>query len=161
MTQYEGMFLFDNTVAHEWPSMEQEVRRLCERVGAKLKVCLKFDERKLAYEIRGRKRGTYVLTYFEAPPEKMREMERDAQLSESILRALFLRREIKPEKLAELQAHPADQPLKPLAAERRDDHGDRYGGYGGGRWGERAPRDDRAPRTERPAEEGAPIVDDV
>src|SRR5262245_2102677 len=122
------MFLFDNTVAHEWPAMEQEVRRLCERVGANLKACVKFDERKLAYEIKGKKRGTYVLTYFDAPPERMRDMERDAQLSESILRSLFLKSDISEEKLATIKAHPADQPLRPQSAERREEreHGDRY-----------------------------------
>lgn len=125
MRRYEAMFLFDNTVGFDWPAVEQEVRRLCGRIGAELHVCVKFDERKLAYEINGRKRGTYVLTYFDAPPEKIGELERDARLSESILRMLVLRNDsVSAERLAELKAWPADKPLAPLGDGRREDRGE-------------------------------------
>ena len=105
MKRYEGMFLFDTAVLRDWPSIEQELRRLLERIGAQLLVAVKFDERKLAYEIRRRKRGTYVLTYFEAPPEKIVDLERDARLSETVLRLLVLR---------------ADQTRKKAARQARD-----------------------------------------
>lgn len=121
MRRYEGMFLFDNGVVHEWPAMEEEVRRLCDRIEAKLHVCVKFDERKLAYEIKGRKRGTYVLTYFDAEPEKIVDLERDTRLSDAVLRALFLRNDkVTEERISELQQHPADQPLQ-AGDGRRDD----------------------------------------
>ncbi|HMQ17303.1 MAG TPA: 30S ribosomal protein S6, partial [Phycisphaerae bacterium] len=127
MKRYEAMFLFDNTAAYEWPTVEQEVNRLIGRIGAQLLACVKFDERKLAFEIRGRKRGTYVLTYMEAPPDRIGEFERDAHLSESVLRVLVLRADsLTPERLAELKAWPADKPLQPLAADSRRDGGDRY-----------------------------------
>lgn len=133
MKRYEAMFLFDNAAAHEWPAVEKEVNRLTSRIGASLLACVKFDERKLAYEIRGRKRGTYVLTYMDAAPEKIGEFERDAQLSEAVLRVLVLRADdLSEERLTELRALPADKPLQPLATEtRRDDRGgyrDRDGG---------------------------------
>jgi ribosomal protein S6 len=118
------MFLFDNAVGMDWPAVEQEVRRLCGRIGAELHVCVKFDERKLAYEIKGRKRGTYVLTYFDAPPERIGELERDARLSEAILRLLVLRNDrISAERLAELKAWPPDKPLAPLSDGRREERG--------------------------------------
>ncbi|NUQ49812.1 MAG: 30S ribosomal protein S6, partial [Phycisphaerae bacterium] len=142
MKRYEAMFLFDNTTAYEWPAVEQEVNRLVGRIGAQLLACVKFDERKLAFEIRGRKRGTYVLTYMEAPPERIGEFERDAHLSEAILRVLVLRAEnLTPERLAEIKAWPADKPLQPLAADGRRE-GDR-GGWRGGDRGERSERGDR------------------
>ena len=120
MRRYEGMFLFDNTNVHQWSEMEAEVHRLCNRIGANLHVCLKFDERKLAYDIKGRKRGTYVLTYFDADPLRIGELERDARLSEVLLRSLVLRADlISEERLAELKARPADQPLQPISSEGR------------------------------------------
>lgn len=120
MKRYEGMFLFDNSVAHEWATIEAEVRRLCDRIDAQLQVCVKYDERKLAYEIQRRKRGTFVLTYFDAPAERIADMERDARLSESILRLLVLRADKVPaERIAELQAHPAETPLSPGGGEGR------------------------------------------
>ena len=120
MKRYEGFFLFDNSVAHEWPAVEQEVRRLCDRIGGELQVCLKFDERKLAFDIKGRKRGTYVLTYFDAAPERIGDLERDARLSEMILRALVLRTDkVSAERIAELKAWPADTPLRPVSGDGR------------------------------------------
>ena len=120
MKRYEGMFLFDNAAVHEWSDMEAEVRRLFERIGAEPLVCVKFDERKLAYEIKGRKRGTYVLTYFDADPERITDLERDAQLSELLLRILVLRADkLTEERLAELKAHAPEQPLQPMSSEGR------------------------------------------
>jgi small subunit ribosomal protein S6 len=120
LKRYEAMFLFDNTASHQWSEMEAEVRRLCNRIQADLQVCVKFDERKLAYEIRGRKRGTYVLTYFDAEPNRIADLERDARLSEFILRTLVLRADsISAERLAELKAWPAEQPLQPTSGEGR------------------------------------------
>lgn len=146
MRLYEAMYLFDNNTAHEWPAVEAEVRRLCERIDADLQVCVKFDERKLAYEINGHKRGTYVLTYFNAKPERIADLERDARLSEHIMRALVLRADLSDEELAKLKAHPADTPLSPLASDsRRGDRDDR------GR-GERRPRGDRREKRDRPQE---------
>ena len=91
MRTYEGMFLFDPTFAVEWPNVEKEINRLMERAKAELVLCKKWDERRLAYEIRGRKRGCYVLTYFKAPAESITALERDTQLSEPILRCLILK----------------------------------------------------------------------
>jgi small subunit ribosomal protein S6 len=129
LKRYEGMFLFDSGAARDWTTIEQEVHRLCGRINAELLVCVKFDERKLAYEIRRRKRGTYVLTYFEAPENRINDLERDAQLSELILRALVLRADHVPDaRINELKAWPAETPLQPQTGDgRRHDEYDRGG----------------------------------
>lgn len=131
MRRYEGMFLFDSSVARDWEAIEQEVHRLCNRIGAELLVCVKYDERKLAYEIKRRKRGTYVLTYFEAAPDRIVDLERDARLSELILRLLVLQAdEVPEEKISELKTWPADTPLQPASSERRHDDHDHRGPRG-------------------------------
>jgi len=91
LNQYEAMFLFDPTFGASFENCETEVRRLMDRAEADLLFCRKWDDRRLAYRIKGRKRGVYVLTYFKAKPEKIVPLERDAQLSEDILRVLVLR----------------------------------------------------------------------
>lgn len=158
MKRYEGMFLFDSAVASDWATMEREVKRLLDRIHATLLVCVKFDERKLAYEIRHRKRGTYVLAYFEAAPDKIGELDRDARLSELLLRHVIIRPEnLTEERLAQLRAHPAETPLSPLqSSERRgdDERGER------GERGGRGRRDrDRGRESEAPAEEPAEAVE--
>lgn len=89
--QYEAMFLFDPGFAGDLANAEQEIRRIMDRAEAEIVLCRRWDERKLAYEIAGRKRGVYVLTYFLADPSRIRGLERDVQLSESVLRVLVLR----------------------------------------------------------------------
>ena len=91
MNQYEAMFLFDPTFGNSFEKCESEVRRLMERAEAELLFCRKWDERRLAFKIKGRKRGVYVLTYFKAPSDKIAGLERDAKISEDILRLLVLR----------------------------------------------------------------------
>jgi len=99
---YEGMFLFDPTSAADWSNVEAEIARLMKRAGAKLLVSKKWDERRLAYEIKGRNRGCYVLTYFQASPEKISGIERDVHLSDHVLRCLVLRADhVTEEKMSE------------------------------------------------------------
>ena len=93
MRQYEGMFVFDPTFGSSFDNCEREIRRLLERAEGEILVCRKWDDRRLAYRIDGRKRGVYVLVYFRAPPSKIRPLERDAQLSEPLLRLLVLQAE--------------------------------------------------------------------
>lgn len=85
------MFLFDPTFAASWASCESEINRLMERAKAEVVFCKKWDERRLAYKLKGRKRGVYALTYFKAPSDRIGPLERDIQISENILRALVIR----------------------------------------------------------------------
>lgn len=91
MNQYEAMFLFDPTFGASFDDCETEVRRLMERAGGELVFCKKWDERRLAYKVKGRKRGVYVLTYFNAQPDRISGIERDVKISENVLRVLILR----------------------------------------------------------------------
>lgn len=155
MKRYEGMFLFDNSAARDWPTIEQEVRRLLGRIGGELLACVKFDERKLAYEIRRRRRGTYALTYFQAPPDRIADLERDARLSELILRLLVLRADhVSDERINELRARPADVPLQPLSGDgrRHDEHRAARAADAG-----RSGRSDEAPEAAEPLEESAAV----
>ncbi len=98
MNQYEGMFLFDPTFGGSFENCEAEIKRLIDRAGGEIILCKKWDERRLAYRIEGRKRGVYALTYFNAPGDKIRGLERDVKLSEDVLRVLVLRaKDVTPE----------------------------------------------------------------
>jgi small subunit ribosomal protein S6 len=60
------------------------------RNGVEVLHVKKWDERRLTYDIRGRRRGLYVLAYFKADPLKITDIERDARLDEKVLRSLIL-----------------------------------------------------------------------
>lgn len=91
MNQYEAMFLFDPGFATSFDNCESEIKRLMERAEAELLFCKKWDERRLAFKVSGRKRGVYVLVYFKAGADKLAPLERDVKLSEDVLRVLILK----------------------------------------------------------------------
>jgi small subunit ribosomal protein S6 len=88
---YEGMFLVDSAkAASNWDGINSAIKRILERAGAEIVSMRKWDDRKLAYDIRGVGRGTYILTYFRADGGKIQEIEKAVQLSENIIRVLVL-----------------------------------------------------------------------
>ncbi|MBN1341178.1 MAG: 30S ribosomal protein S6 [Phycisphaerae bacterium] len=106
---YEGMFLFDPSAATQWETVENEVGRIMKRAGAELIGIEKWDERRLTFEIKHRKRACYALTYFKAPCSSITGIERDAQLSEMIIRLLVVSSALGDDQLAEFRAKSAEQ----------------------------------------------------
>ena len=51
----------------------------------------KWSERKLAYEVKGQKRGSFVLVYFRAAHDQITQIDRDCNLSDLVLRNLILK----------------------------------------------------------------------
>jgi PTH1 family peptidyl-tRNA hydrolase len=92
VAKYEGMFLLDNSrVKPEAAESTGAVTELLKKHGAEVVKIDRWDERKLAYEVKKQKRGTFVLSHFEADPAVMPELRHDVNLNESVLRALILR----------------------------------------------------------------------
>jgi ribosomal protein S6 len=118
---YEALFLVDSgEAASDWQGINDHVKKIMERNEAEILSIRKWDERPLAYPIMGRKRGTYILVYFNALCVKLSAIERDTQLSERILRVIILRGDhITPEDMAkDTPAILAEKHLiKPVAVE--------------------------------------------
>jgi small subunit ribosomal protein S6 len=89
---YEAMFLVDAAVAaSDWDRLEGVVRKIMSRNQAEVVSLKKWDERKLAYDVKGKSRGTYILCYFHSDGGGITGIERDVRLSEQIMRVLILR----------------------------------------------------------------------
>ena len=88
---YEGMFLVRPN--SDFQSACEPVRTVLSRSEAEVLSLKNWDDRKLAYEILGQRRGLYILTYFKADAAKIGELEHDCQLAEDILRVLILRKD--------------------------------------------------------------------
>jgi small subunit ribosomal protein S6 len=86
--QYEAMFLFPAGASAELDKSISTVKGIIERHEGKVQVLKKWDERKLAYELEGQKRGLYIIAYFTAPGAAVGAIERDVNLSEEVLRVL-------------------------------------------------------------------------
>jgi small subunit ribosomal protein S6 len=94
---YEAMFLVDSAEATaDWDGIIATIKNILDKASAEIVSIKKWDERKLAYEISGKGKGTYILCYFKAGGSKLQGIEKDIQLSERIMRALILCAENRP-----------------------------------------------------------------
>ncbi len=98
---YEALFLIDSALAaSQWDHINEVINKIFARAQARVISVRKWDERKLAYEVDRKARGTYILAYFECSSLMVRQLERDVQLSEDILRVLVIRTDrMKPEEM--------------------------------------------------------------
>jgi small subunit ribosomal protein S6 len=136
--QYEALFLLNASYATgSWETAKGEVEHILHRANAEILHVRKWDERRLAYEIGGQKRGVYILAFFKCEGPKVAGIERDVQLSENILRCIVL----KAEHLA-LKDIEAMQPQQPVADEHDTRAFRRAGPFGGPGRGD---RDNRGP----------------
>lgn len=105
MNLYEGMFLLDNQVVREdWKTAKEIVTATLEKHGATVHTARRWDERKLAYPIKRKKRATFLLAYYEVEGGAMPALRRDLDLNERVLRYLNLAVDGVPEGEAELAA---------------------------------------------------------
>ena len=89
---YEALYLIDSAeAAADWDGINEHIKKIFERNGAEIISMRKWDERPLAYTIRSKNRGTYILIYFNCQTDKIAAIERDSQLSERIVREIILR----------------------------------------------------------------------
>jgi small subunit ribosomal protein S6 len=88
---YEGLFLISQAAAADMNAAIEQVRQILTRSDAEIIILQKWEERRLAYPIKGQRRGTYIIAYFNAPHSKLDHLDRDCKLSELILRSLILR----------------------------------------------------------------------
>ncbi len=88
---YEGLFIFDSDLYAKNPEeVSNQVAQVIEQFDGEVLISRLWDERKLAYPIKGHRRGTYWLSYFKIDSLKVKELTRQFQLSDSVLRFLFL-----------------------------------------------------------------------
>ncbi|MEM8834521.1 MAG: 30S ribosomal protein S6 [Planctomycetota bacterium] len=90
LRHYEGMFLVGQNQASDLQNVVDHITGIITKHGGKIVSMQKWDERRLAYEIDKNKRGIYILTYFEIDPTQMHEIDRECNLSETILRSMCL-----------------------------------------------------------------------
>jgi small subunit ribosomal protein S6 len=102
---YEGFFLLPQAAAGDLQAATDHIRTLLTNNGAEVISLFKWDERRLAYEIHGNKRGIYVLAYFTAPGDTMAEIERAFNLSEQVMRSMIIRADhLTPEQMQNAEA---------------------------------------------------------
>lgn len=122
MNQYEVMYVID--AALEDSARIELIDRFSDLVkknGGEIDRVDEWGKRRLAYAINYKTEGYYVLMYIKGPSELPKELERNFQINDKILRSLEIRYEgevpAKREPLKPYAAREAAAPAEPVAAE--------------------------------------------
>ncbi|MFY9344126.1 MAG: 30S ribosomal protein S6 [Planctomycetota bacterium] len=121
---YECMCLLDNReVRKGWQPLKDATTAMFTKHGAKILSSRRWDERRLAYAIKGQHRGTYLLLYFAVDTQGVAAIRRDLQFHESLLRYMLVDCEEVPQTAYEPEAAfdvnaipPDDAPPAPAPA---------------------------------------------
>jgi len=143
---YEVMWVVDANMARDGMNKVMDgLKEIVEKSGGKWINGDKYDERRLAYPVKKKKRGTYVISHLTAPTETLTRLERNIQISDLVLRALVTL---------------DDDGLiltPPVRSIEDDEFGGGFGGggFGGGERsfgrGPRSDREERGPRRGPPS----------
>jgi small subunit ribosomal protein S6 len=86
------MFLLDpNSYARDPAGMAQRIQGLIENTGGRILASRLWNEQRLAYPIKGQRKGVYWLTYFDLESTDIPKFTRACQLTDQILRFLTIR----------------------------------------------------------------------
>ena len=138
------MFLVDvNKWSNDPEGLTAELTGLLEKQGAEVLVARPWDERRLAYPIRGQRKAVYWMSYFRVEGSKIDEIERQSRLREVVLRHLILRvnEKLVDPLLAQLQGSPSSKQDEPKDEPSKQDK----------------PKDEPTPETS----EADPIVEEA
>jgi small subunit ribosomal protein S6 len=96
----------------------KRVNTLIERAGGSLERTNVWGKRKLAYEVKHQKEGSYVLQDFQIGPDRVPELEAALKITEEVLRHLVVRKPDKPTPTpTPVVPPPAEVVLEPVAVE--------------------------------------------
>lgn len=88
---YDCFFLFDSNKYNRDPGgVAGNVQKLIESLGGEILASRLWEERKLAFPIKGQSKGTYWITYFRMDTSRMTEFNRACRLDENIMRFLVI-----------------------------------------------------------------------
>ena len=89
---YEIMFIVDPTLSdEEIEGIQQRLTEVATARGAEVKKISPWQRRRLAYEIKGRRDGIYLLAHMRGDPPAIKEVERQLAVMETVLRRLVIR----------------------------------------------------------------------
>ncbi|MEW6685132.1 MAG: 30S ribosomal protein S6 [Candidatus Edwardsbacteria bacterium] len=92
MRHYETVFILDSKLDEN--SVEKEITKVKELVQFQKGEVVKIDKwgrKRLAYEIKDRQEGYYVVINFTSSPERLNELERNFKLNDLVLKHIIVK----------------------------------------------------------------------
>ncbi|WP_455377699.1 30S ribosomal protein S6 [Petrachloros mirabilis] len=89
MELYESLFIIRPSITdEETNALIEKMKAVAEKTGAQFLKAENWGRKKLAYEVRRERKGTYVYFYFKAPNNTVSELERAYRLEDNIIKFL-------------------------------------------------------------------------
>jgi small subunit ribosomal protein S6 len=109
------MFILDsNRFGRDPDGVSGQLTGAIEKLGGEILVSRLWEERRLAYPIKGQRKGTYWLIYFRLDGGQLATLRRQCEINESLMRFLFLK--IEPRIVDALVTHARSAPVPAVAA---------------------------------------------
>ena len=113
---YEGMFILEpNRFGRDPETVSGQIPAMIEKLGGEMLVSRLWEERRLAYAIKGQRKGAYWLTYFRLDGDRLAELRGQCQITDDVVRVLFLK--IDPRIVDTLVAHALSAPVPAVTGE--------------------------------------------
>ncbi|MBI4001246.1 MAG: 30S ribosomal protein S6 [Nitrospira defluvii] len=97
MELYESLFIIRPSLSdEETTALIEKMKGTVTKNGATLERAENWGRKKLAYEIKRERKGTYVYFYFKGPGAVIAELERSYRLEDSIIKFLTVKLEQEP-----------------------------------------------------------------
>ncbi len=94
MENYEGLFIVDPDLGPDASKAAvQSISEAITRNGGTITELQEWGKRRLAYMVKKKREGNYVLVVFSAPTEAIAKVNTQIQLSEQVLKYLITRKQ--------------------------------------------------------------------
>jgi len=89
MELYESLFIIRPSISdEETNALIEKMKGVADKTGAQFIKSENWGRKKLAYEVRRERKGTYAYFYFKAPNNTVGELERAYRLEDNIIKFL-------------------------------------------------------------------------
>ncbi len=110
MDTYESIFILKPSLTEEETTGGVEkIKGIIQRAGGEVVALENWGKKKLAYEVRKEKKGTYCIVHFKGTGTTVSELSRTYRLNESVILSMIVK--IAPEKLGQTAQIKEEKPV--------------------------------------------------
>ncbi|HOM71789.1 MAG TPA: 30S ribosomal protein S6 [Armatimonadota bacterium] len=111
---YETLYIVDpNLTDEQVQAVADKYKQITTQAGGEVLAVEKWDKRRLAYEVAGKREGIYILMYFRGSSNVAGELNRVMRISEDVMRHIIVRDEVGQAAAAvERASRPAQKPAE-------------------------------------------------
>ncbi len=94
MPQYESIFIVRPSLTdEETEKVVEKVKGVLQRTGASVVKQENWGKKRLAYEVRRERKGTYIYFNFTSPGESVAELERSYRIEDAVIKFMTIKLE--------------------------------------------------------------------